>query len=122
MCISNWFAVVIFALSICNSGYLFGQQKETAKPRVNTRSREAAQPKPGSPLDTVVDTLYAAHSFEQTAISPNGKKLAWVATLVGKDGAPDGHTAIYLSGLRSNEVPTRVTAPARPHTPHRRLV
>jgi dipeptidyl aminopeptidase/acylaminoacyl peptidase len=113
MRISNWFAVVIFAFSICNSGHLFAQQKETAKPAVNTRSREAAKPKPGSPLDIVIDTLYAAHSFEQTAISPNGEKLAWVETLVGKDGAPDGHTTIYLSGLQSNEVPTRVNTAVR---------
>ena len=106
---SNWFVAVIFTLSICNSGQLLAQQKETAKPAVNTRSREAAKPKPGSPLDTVIDALYAAHTFEQTAISPDGKKIAWVETLLGKDNAPDGNTAIYLSGLQSNEGPARVS-------------
>ena len=106
---SNWFVAVIFTLSICNSGQLLAQQKETAKPAVNTRSREAAKPKLGSPLDTVIDALYAAHTFEQTAISPDGKKIAWVETLLGKDDAPDGNTAIYLSGLQSNERPARVS-------------
>ena len=105
----NWFVAVIIALTICNSGHLFAKQKETAKPAVNTRSREAAKPKPGSPLDTVIDALYAAHTFEQTAISPDGKKIAWVETLLGKDDAPDGNTAIYLSGLQSNERPARVS-------------
>src|SRR6267378_7016234 len=109
---SNWFVAVISALSICNSGHLFAQQKETAKPAVNTRSREAAKPKPGSPLDTVIDALYAAHTFEQTAISPDGKKIAWVETLVGKDGAPDGNTAMYVADRESSGAPRGITAAA----------
>jgi dipeptidyl aminopeptidase/acylaminoacyl peptidase len=57
-----------------------------------------------------VDALFAAHTFAEVAISPDGKKLAWVETLAGKDGAPDGNTAIFLTGLQSNETPARVTA------------
>ena len=61
-----------------------------------------------------MDALFAAHTFEQTAISPDGKKLAWVETLVGKDGAPDGNTAIYLADRDSTVAPKRVTASATP--------
>ncbi len=107
---SKWIVALLFTFSICSSGYLFAQQKQGAKPPVKTPSKEAAKPKPAAPLGSVIDALYAAHTFEQTAISPDGKKLAWVETLVGKDGSPDGNTAIYLAGLQSNEAATRVSA------------
>src|SRR5229473_4220211 len=106
---SKWFLAVVFTFSICCGGQVFAQQKESTKPPVKTRSKEAAKPKPASPLDSVIDALYAAHTFEQTAISPDGKKIAWVENLVGKDGAPDTNTAIYLMGLHSSEAPARVS-------------
>jgi dipeptidyl aminopeptidase/acylaminoacyl peptidase len=86
------------------------QTASTAKPPVTKHAQLAQKTKPGSALDPVVDALFAARTFAQVAISPDGKKLAWVETLVGKDGAPDGNTAIFLTGLRSNETPARVTA------------
>ncbi len=107
---SKWFLAVVFTFSICCGGQVFAQQKESTKPPVKTRSKEAAKPKPSSPLDSVIDALYAAHTFEQAAISPDGKKLAWVETLIGKDGAPAGNTAIYVVDRDSSAAPKRVTA------------
>src|SRR6202521_2920311 len=109
---SKWIVATIFTFSICNSGHLFAQEKRNTKPAVKTRSKEAAKAKTGSPLDSVIDALYAAHTFEQTAIAPDGKRVAWVDTLVGKDGAPDGNTAIYVSDRESSAAPKRVTAAA----------
>src|ERR1700704_3208565 len=83
---SKWVVAVLFTFSICCSGHLRAQEKRSTKPPVKTRPKEAAKPKPVSPLDNVIDALYAAHTFEQTAISPDGKMIAWVETLVGKDG------------------------------------
>jgi len=79
---SKWIVATIFTFSICNSGHLFAQEKRNTKPAVKTRSKEAAKAKTGSPLDSVIDALYAAHTFEQTAIAPDGTKVAWVETLV----------------------------------------
>jgi len=59
-----------------------------------------------------MNTLFATRRFEQTAISPDGKKIAWVETLVGKDGAPDGNTAIYVADRESTVAPKRITAAA----------
>ena len=56
------------------------------------------------------DALFAAHTFAQAAISPDGKKIAWVETLLGKDGAPDGNTAIYRADRDSAAPPKRITA------------
>ena len=109
---SKWIVATIFTFSICNSGHLFAQAKKSTKAVVKTRSKEAAKAKTGSPLDSVIDALYAAHKFEQTAIAPDGTKVAWVETLVDKDGAPDGNTAIYVADRESSAAPKRVTAAA----------
>jgi len=94
------FVACILAFSI-SSWIPAGAQQKTAK--------KPAPAAPATPLDEVMNTLFTTHRFEQTAISPDGKKIAWVETLVGKDGAPDGNTAIYLIGLQSSEGPTRVS-------------
>src|SRR5437660_5260030 len=60
-------------------------------------TKASAKRQVASPLDEAVHALFAVHRFEQTAISPDGKNVAWVETLIGKDGAPDGHSAIYFA-------------------------
>jgi dipeptidyl aminopeptidase/acylaminoacyl peptidase len=107
---SKWAVAALFTVSICGSGNVSAQNKAGTKSAVKARPKEAAKPKASSPLDTVIDALFAAHAFEQTAISPDGKKLAWVETLTGKDGAPDGNTAIYLADREANASPKRITA------------
>jgi dipeptidyl aminopeptidase/acylaminoacyl peptidase len=97
-------SILVFCL-----GNSSAQDKPSAKPAAKPRSNEPAKPKASSPLDAVIDALFAAHTFAQAAISPDGKKVAWVETLLGKDGTPDGNTAIYLTGLLSNEGPARIS-------------
>jgi dipeptidyl aminopeptidase/acylaminoacyl peptidase len=98
-------SILIFCL-----GDSFAQDKPSAKPAAKPRSNEPAKPKPSSPLDAVIDALFAAHTFEQAAISPDGKKVAWVETLLGKDGAPNGNTAILAKPLNSTQNPVLVSA------------
>ena len=85
----KWIVSAIFTFSLCNSCLLFAQEKRSTKPAVKARPKAAAKPKTGSPLDSVIDTLNAAHPFEQTAIAPNGKKVAGVGS------GPAGHSAAY---------------------------
>ena len=110
MRVSKWIIAAIFIFSFCNAGNVSGQAKSAAKSAATTRPQPSQKPKASSPLDTVVDALYAAHTFEQTTISPDGKKVAWVETLVGKDAAPDGNTAIYVADRDSSAAPKRITA------------
>src|SRR5205807_3966834 len=56
-----------------------------------------------------IHAIGAATSFAQVAISPDGKKVAWVEELRGKNGNDSGNSAIYLKGLHSDEAPARVT-------------
>jgi dipeptidyl aminopeptidase/acylaminoacyl peptidase len=55
-----------------------------------------------SPMDDVVRTLFAGVSFDQAAISPDGRQVAWV------ENAKDG-SAVYVSDLAAPR-PRRITA------------
>jgi len=98
---SKWVLASIFALSIGSSVHLTAQQKTSKKPAATA---------PATPVDELMNTLFTTRRFKQTAISPDGKKIAWVETLVGKDGAPDGNTAIYITDRDTSAVPKRISA------------
>jgi len=55
-----------------------------------------------SSMDGVIATLWAGKTFEQTAISPDGKQVAWVEST--KEGS-----AIYISAVTGG-TPRRITA------------
>jgi len=62
-----------------------------------------ARSKPGSSsMDSVIATLWAGKTFDQAAISPNGKQVAWVE--ITKEGS-----AIFISASTGG-TPRRITA------------
>jgi dipeptidyl aminopeptidase/acylaminoacyl peptidase len=63
-----------------------------------------------SSVDDALNSLFAVHTFKQVAISPDGKRVAWVEPLIGKDQKPTGNSAIYVATLGSSEQPRRVSA------------
>jgi dipeptidyl aminopeptidase/acylaminoacyl peptidase len=95
---------------LCVPTQIFAQQGVGRKENRQASAKVAEKIKAITPLDAVIDSLYAAHTFAQTAISPDGKKIAWVENLVGKDGGPDGKTAIYLADRDGTTSPKRITA------------
>ncbi len=103
MRLSKWIFAAIFTFSFCSSGHLSAQTKSSAKPRAKLHSKQAPVPKTTSPLDDVFAALFGAHTFQQAAISPDGKKIAWVETLLGKDGAPDGNARIFIHEIASEK-------------------
>jgi dipeptidyl aminopeptidase/acylaminoacyl peptidase len=74
----------------------------------DTKAQEKSEPSPA--VQEVEKILFSTHHFEQAAISPDGKQVAWVETLVGKDGAPSGNSAIYVADAQSKTQPLRITA------------
>jgi dipeptidyl aminopeptidase/acylaminoacyl peptidase len=86
--------------------------KPGTKQAVEARLKAAEHAKPTAPIHEVEKTLFATRRFEQAAISPDGKRVAWVETLIGKDGASSGSTAIYISGLGPKTPPKRLQAGA----------
>jgi dipeptidyl aminopeptidase/acylaminoacyl peptidase len=89
-------------------------QRETTGTKKDVEKRLKAEEKPQSstPLDGIVKALVTAHAFRQSAISPDGSKLAWVEILTGKDRARTGNTSIYVKNLKTGGLPTHITAGA----------
>ncbi|HEX7137693.1 MAG TPA: S9 family peptidase [Vicinamibacterales bacterium] len=73
-------------------------------------AKASTTPRVASPLDQAMHSLFAVRQFEQTAISPDGRSVVWVETLVAKDGAPDGNSAIYIAALTGPRDPRRISA------------
>jgi Tol biopolymer transport system component len=74
-----------------------------------------------SSLDRLLDELTATCTFKEVAISPDGRRVAWVEALPNKKGTPSPHSAIYVADLNSPEAaPRRITAGdgAAAHTEH----
>jgi dipeptidyl aminopeptidase/acylaminoacyl peptidase len=92
------------------------EAKQRARPKpgtkqaVEARLNAAEHAKPTAPIHEVEKTLFATRRFEQAAISPDGKRAAWVETLIGKDAAPSGNTAIYFSQIEAKTPPKRLKA------------
>lgn len=92
--------IPILAGSVCGSPRLFAQAAE-----------QTGQAISGNPaVESAIHSFFAAHNFEQTAISPDGKTVAWVEVLIGANGVPDGNTAIYLAGRDTGSTPRPIRA------------
>src|SRR5271157_786230 len=63
-----------------------------------------------SSIDDVLNSLLAVHTYKQVAISPDGKRVAWVESLRGEKQELTGNSAIYVATLGSTERPRRVSA------------
>src|SRR6202166_735089 len=86
------------------------QQTSGTKQSAEARLKAVAKPKASAPAQDVINTLSATHRFEQAAISPDGKKVAWVEDIITKRGASTGDTVIYVADLESKNPPKRISA------------
>ncbi len=71
-----------------------------------------AQPtaRDGSRTGQAIAALYETRHFQETAISPDGQWVAWVETLVGKNGVPDGRSEIYVAAKADGSHLHRISA------------
>jgi dipeptidyl aminopeptidase/acylaminoacyl peptidase len=65
----------------------------------------AAQPKPGA----ILDDLAATRSFEEVAITPDGKRVAWVEKLIDK-GRDTGKAAVFVAPADGTRPPARIAS------------
>jgi len=64
-----------------------------------------------SSTDAVLDSLFATAGFRQVAVSPDGKRVAWIVTLTQTNGTPSPDSGIYVvSLLPTSAAPWRITA------------
>ena len=54
-------------------------------------------------LTRCMDQAFAVQRFRQTAISPDGKRVAWVESLKAANGAPNGDAAIYVAAAERSD-------------------
>ncbi|HEY6384396.1 MAG TPA: hypothetical protein VIX91_01800, partial [Candidatus Acidoferrum sp.] len=86
------------------------QETSGTKQSAEARLAASAKPKASGPAEDLLNTLSATHRFEQTAISPDGKKVAWVEDIITKRGISTGDTVIYVADIGSKNPPKRISA------------
>ncbi|MGC1619977.1 MAG: S9 family peptidase [Candidatus Acidiferrum sp.] len=86
------------------------QETSGSQQSAEARLAAATKPKPSLPAEDVINLLSATHRFEQAAISPNGKKVAWVEDVITKHGVSTGDTAIFVRDLETKTPPKRISA------------
>jgi dipeptidyl aminopeptidase/acylaminoacyl peptidase len=108
------FASLLLAASLFFVPGLLAQQTKP-HPASSKARQAAAKPQTSSAIDGVLRALNSARHFEQVAISPDGKSVAWVESIPGKNGASSGNSAIYISSADGKTPPRHLTAsPAQP--------
>jgi dipeptidyl aminopeptidase/acylaminoacyl peptidase len=91
--------------------HVAGQTRPKPKPVTRPPAKAA--------VEQAIHALFSARSFQQAIISPDGKRVAWVESLPGKNGAPSPNSAIFVANLNSSET-RRITAGdgSTPHAEH----
>src|SRR5579864_5284888 len=81
-------------------------------------AHKTAPPKQASAA--AVDAMFGVRDFQQTEISPDGKRVAWVESLPGAGGAPSPNSAIYVADIATPAAKKRITAGdgKAPHEEH----
>src|SRR5579864_448528 len=69
-------------------------------------SRHAAPPA----MQEALRDMFNVHAISEAAISPDGRRVAWVESLSGKNGAPSANSAIRVADWKSHAAPQRITA------------
>src|ERR1700683_3231821 len=64
-----------------------------------------------SRIAAILSDLSATNTFPEVAMSPDGKRAAWVAEII-ESGKDTGNAAIYVKDVGSATAPVRITAGA----------
>ena len=105
----RWLAAATSLLFL--AAFTSASPQEQTHPKLSAEARRAyaAKARAAAPSDPV-GVLFAAHRFEQAAISPDGKKVAWVEPVVMKKGTPTGDMLIYVADSEGKTPPKRIGA------------
>jgi len=102
--------VLAISLFFLASSHSLAQESAGSKQDVEKRLKAAQKPQASAALDNVLKTLFAAHTFQQVALSPDGNSIAWVEDIHSKNGVVSGSTVIYVKNLRAATPPRRIGA------------
>jgi dipeptidyl aminopeptidase/acylaminoacyl peptidase len=97
----------VIAVTLMLSAGLCAQEKSAPPSHANHPGAAKAH---ASPLDDAVHAMFGVHQFQQAAISPDGKRVAWVENLPGPGGVPSANSAIYVAALDAPSAAKRISA------------
>ena len=72
-------------------------------------SNAFAQTDRDASIAAILSDLSATNTFPEVAMSPDGKRAAWVAEII-ENGKDTGNSAIYVKDVTSSAMPVRITA------------
>ncbi len=76
------------------------------------RSQADAPPKPSPAVERAVREMFAGREISEAVISPDGRRVAWVESVAGKNGALSSNSAIYVADWKSGAPPKQITVAA----------
>ncbi|MGB6874534.1 MAG: S9 family peptidase [Candidatus Acidiferrales bacterium] len=100
-------AAVLFVAAFINCTARAATRKD-ARPQ----SSSAASPAHSPAVDRAIRNMFGVREISEAVISPDGRRVAWVESLTGKNGAPSPNSAIYVADWKSADAPQRITAAA----------
>jgi dipeptidyl aminopeptidase/acylaminoacyl peptidase len=80
---------------------------------VLVRAANAGAQSPANPpaaVEQAIRTMFGLHAITEAVISPDGRRVAWVESLAGKDGAPSPNAAIYVADWKAPAERVRISA------------
>ena len=95
----------VFALVVIFASFTIAPPSQCAQQSSGTPSASN-----NKSLDNAMKAMFDVHTFQQTEISPDGKRVAWVESLPGPGGEPSANSAIYVAEVSTPEATTRTTA------------
>ena len=90
------------------------QDQQTSKQAVEKRLKAVEKEKVSPAIEQAIRALNAASSFDQTALSPDGKKAAWVEKIREKEGVESGNSAIFVTTVDGKAPVRKITAAVSP--------
>jgi dipeptidyl aminopeptidase/acylaminoacyl peptidase len=90
------------------------QEKKTSKQAVEKRLKDVEKEKVSPAIEQAIRALSAASGFKQAAVSPDGKKVAWVEEFRGKNGADSGYSGIFTTTIAGKALSGKVTISSGP--------
>src|SRR5713226_9547541 len=103
-------ALLAIPLAFLVASRSIAQEKSGTAQDVEKRLKAGQKPQANTPLDNVLKTLFAAHTFQQAALSPDGNSVAWVEDVHSKNGVVSGSTVIYVKNLKAAATLRRIGA------------
>jgi dipeptidyl aminopeptidase/acylaminoacyl peptidase len=102
------------AAILLHSSLAAAQEKQTSKQAVENRLKAVEKEKVSPAIEQAIHALNAASDFAQAAVSPDGKKVAWVEELRDKSGVDSGNSAIFETTIDGKTPARRITAARAP--------